>query len=70
MDLAGAEYSDSVELLNGNQAVAYGRIRNIGYDYQRVERQQIVFKALMNRVTQLSFGEYPSLIFQLTWSIS
>ena len=65
MDLAGAEYSDSVDLLNGNQAVAYGRIRNIGYDYQRVERQQIVFKALMNRVTQLSFGEYPSLISQL-----
>ena len=63
VDLAGAEYSDSVELLNGNQAVAYGRIRNIGY--QRVERQQIVFKALMNRVTQLSFGEYPSLISQL-----
>ena len=60
VDLAGAEYSDSVELLNGNQAVAYGRIRNIGYDYQRVERQQIVFKALMNRVTQLSFGEYPA----------
>ena len=54
-----------MELLNGNQAVAYGRIRNIGYDYQRVERQQIVFKALMNRVTQLSFGEYPSLISQL-----
>ena len=65
VDLAGAEYSDSVELLNGNQAVAYGRIRNIGYDYQRVERQQIVFKALMNRVTQLSFGEYPSLISRL-----
>lgn len=65
VDLAGAEYSDSVEFLNGNQAVAYGRIRNIGYDYQRVERQQIVFKALMNRVTQLSFGEYPSLISQL-----
>ena len=65
VDLAGAEYSDSVELLNGNQAVAYGRIRNIGYDYQRVERQQIVFKALMNRVTQLSFGEYPSLISHL-----
>lgn len=65
VDLAGAEYSDSVELLNGNQAVAYGRIRNIGYDYQRVERQQIVFKALVNRVTQLSFGEYPSLISQL-----
>ena len=65
VDLAGAEYSDSVELLNGNQAVAYGRIRSIGYDYQRVERQQIVFKALMNRVTQLSFGEYPSLISQL-----
>ena len=65
VDLAGAEYSDSVELLNGNQAVAYGRIRNIGNDYQRVERQQIVFKALMNRVTQLSFGEYPSLISQL-----
>ena len=65
VDLAGAEYSDSVELLNGNQAVAYGRIRMIGNDYQRVERQQIVFKALVSRVTELSFGEYPSLIAQL-----
>ena len=65
VDLAGAEYSDSVELLNGNQAVAYGRIRHIGNDYQRVERQQIVFKALVSRVTELSFGEYPSLIAQL-----
>ena len=54
-----------MELLNGNQAVAYGRIRHIGNDYQRVERQQIVFKALVSRVTELSFGEYPSLIAQL-----
>lgn len=26
--------------LNGNQAIAYGRIREIGYDMERVERQQ------------------------------
>ena len=36
VDLLGSTYSDSVELLNGNQAVAYGRIREIDSDDARV----------------------------------
>ena len=64
VDLAGAEYSDSVELLNATRRWPTGASAH----WQRlpaVERQQIVFKALVSRVTELSFGEYPSLIAQL-----
>lgn len=52
-------------LLNGNQAVAYGRIRNIGDDFGRVERQQKVLKGLIQRVKRLSVTDYPSLIKKL-----
>lgn len=36
--------------LNGNQAIAYGRIRNIGDDVERVTRQQQVVYALLQQV--------------------
>ena len=52
-------------LLNGNQAVSYGRIRNIGSDFGRVERQQKVLMALVQRVKQLSITDYPTLIKKL-----
>ncbi len=52
-------------LLNGNQAVSYGRIRNIGSDFGRVERQQKVLTGLVQRVKQLSITDYPSLIKNL-----
>ena len=52
-------------LLNGNQAVSYGRIRNIGSDFGRVERQQKVLTGLVQRVKRLSITDYPSLIKNL-----
>ena len=37
-------------LLNGNQAVAYARIRQIDSDFQRTERQRIVLTAIARRL--------------------
>ena len=52
-------------LLNGNQAVSYGRIRNIGDDFGRVERQQKVLTGLIHRIKLLSVTDYPMLIKKL-----
>ena len=52
-------------LLNGNQAVSYGRIRNIGDDFGRVERQQKVLTGLIHRVKLLSVTDYPTLVKKL-----
>lgn len=52
-------------LLNGNQAVSYGRIRNIGSDFGRVERQQKVLTALIDRVKIFGVAEYPNLVKKL-----
>lgn len=52
-------------LLNGNQAVSYGRIRNIGSDFGRVERQQKVLTALISRVKNFGMAEYPNLVKKL-----
>ncbi len=51
--------------LNGNQAVAYGRIRNVGTDFARAQRQQKVLAALIGRVRNLSLSEYPELVKQM-----
>lgn len=65
INLLYGEYSDGTYHLNGNQAVAYGRIRHIGSDYARVVRQQTVFSALVDKVADLSFSEYPNVIKQM-----
>ncbi len=51
--------------LNGNQAVAYGRIRNVGNDYARVDRQHMVLSALIGRLTDMSFTDYPDLVREM-----
>ena len=59
-------FEDGHYLLNGNQAVAYGRIRYLGNgDYDRVERQQKVLRQLVGRLKDISLTEYPGLIKQL-----
>lgn len=52
-------------LLNGDEAVAYGRIRAIGDDNGRVERQQEVLSALLKKASSVSKLEYPNIIRQL-----
>lgn len=51
--------------LNGNQAVSYGRIRNIGSDFARVERQQKVLAALITQIKRLNVTDYPNMVKQL-----
>ena len=48
--------------LNGNQAVAYARIRSLDSDDMRANRQQTVLKALLVQATQLGALEYPDMI--------
>ena len=51
--------------LNGVQAVAYGRIRNIDSDSMRAGRQQEILSALLGKLTAISAKEYPALLSDL-----
>lgn len=52
-----------VNHLNGQQALAYCRIRKTGNgDYERTERQRKVIKVIIDEVKELNFTEYPKLI--------
>ncbi len=49
--------------LNGEQALAYCRIRKVGKgDYERTQRQRTTLKLIIEKVKALSFSEYPKLI--------
>lgn len=62
LDLEYGAYQEGRYHLNGNQAVAYGRIRDVGDDYARVDRQQEVFTLLIGRLLDMGVTDYPSLI--------
>lgn len=55
-------YEDGEVLLNGNQAVAYARIRYLDSDNVRAGRQQKVLMALLEQARGKSKLEYPELI--------
>ena len=67
VDLLGSTYSDSTELLNGNQAVAYGRIREIDSDDARVSRQQRVLQALVAQLKKKNIFQYPGLVREVAY---
>jgi len=48
--------------LTGRQAVAYARIRRIGTDYQRTERQRIVLEDILNQGINAGVAQYPKLL--------
>lgn len=48
--------------LNGEQALAYARIRKIDTDYKRTERMRDVLTAVFNKVKTLSIGELNDLV--------
>ena len=51
-----------VQLLNGNQATAYARIRNVGEgDFDRAERQKNVLSALFVRLKDQDITKYPGI---------
>lgn len=49
-------------LLNGKQALSYSRIRKIGTDFQRTQRQRNVIDAMYSKVKSLSLGEMNKLL--------
>lgn len=52
-----------MQLLNGQQAVGYSRIRKAGDgDYERTERQRMVLSAVLSKVTQMNVTQIPNLI--------
>ncbi len=65
VDISGGEYAGGVYHLNGNQAVSYGRIRAVGNDYARVDRQQIILSLLVQRLAGMGIAEYPDFIRKL-----
>ena len=52
--------------LNGHQAVAYARIRDIDSDNVRAERQQIVLTAVMSKAKTMGVSEYPEMIRRIS----
>ena len=55
------------QILNGQQATAYCRIRHVGdMDYQRTERQRTVLTKLMDMLLQKPVSSYPSIINEIT----
>lgn len=48
--------------LNGQQALDYSRIRKIGNDYERTERQRTVLTALFKKGLSMPKTSYPSMI--------
>lgn len=65
VQLVYGEYQDGTYHLTGNAAVAYGRIRYVGNDYARVERQQTVLVALLDKLEGMGLSDYTSLIREL-----
>ena len=55
-------YESGLVHLNGDQAVAYARIRNIGSDNGRAERQQKVLTALLDVVVDMPVTSYPETV--------
>lgn len=52
--------------LNGRQAVAYMRIRKVGSDSARIERQQKVLSKLFSKAKDIGIGQLPGLINTMT----
>lgn len=51
--------------LNGEQALAYGRIRKIDNDYVRTERMRTVLTAVLNKAKTISLGKLNKLVDEL-----
>lgn len=51
-----------VQHLNGGQAVSYCRVRHVGGDVMRGERQREVLLAMYDKVKDLPFYKYPDLV--------
>ena len=50
--------------LNGNQALAYARIRKVGTDFERTKRQRVVMEDAIDKVEAMTLSEQSSLLKQ------
>lgn len=58
--------SAGMQNLDGNQALAYSRVRaTAGGDFERTERQRVVLSALFNKVKEKPISSFPSLISKI-----
>ncbi|MGL5756253.1 MAG: LCP family protein [Paraclostridium sp.] len=57
--------NDGKQLLNGYQALAYARIRQIDSIYERDQRQRDVLKSIANELIELPINDYPKVIKQM-----
>ena len=48
--------------LNGNQALAYARIRYIGTDFERTKRQRVVMEDALDKIEQMSLTEQSDIL--------
>jgi LCP family protein required for cell wall assembly len=62
--------TEGVNTLNGSQALAYSRIRSIGTDFGRTERQRTVLQALIEKVRDLNLTELNNLVNSLVGLIT
>ncbi|WP_051483778.1 LCP family protein [Clostridium bornimense] len=59
-----------LQVLNGQQALSYSRIRYVGNsDFERVERQKRVMSACLDKVKNMEALEYPKLLSSVYGSI-
>ncbi len=61
---SGHLYNAGVNHLNGDQALAYARIRYIDNDFERTKRQRVVVEDALEKVSQMSLSEQNSLLQQ------
>ncbi|HUF52212.1 MAG TPA: LCP family protein [Dehalococcoidia bacterium] len=54
-DVYPVEFVQGPEHMDGDRALAYARIRKSDNDYKRIERQQIVMRAVATKALQLDF---------------
>ena len=66
--IIGASKSGNVTL-NGKQALAYSRIREIDSDYQRTSRQRKVLMAIFNKAKSISVSSYPKALADLSSNV-
>lgn len=64
------ELTEGVNHLTGSQALAYSRIRQIGDDFARTNRQRTVLTALIDKAKTLGFAEVYKMIRELLPVIS
>jgi LCP family protein required for cell wall assembly len=60
-DIIGLE-SAGTYVLNGKEALAYSRIRKIGADYERTDRQRLVLSTLLKKAKSVSIWKIPELL--------